>query len=239
MFIPFKHLTRRRRFCGLVATLISVAGAGCGERVVPAPPAKVVFENSLFRILDVNVPPGTTLKHPYENDVTTIVMRDGARTRTHSPGADWGEETITMVGAVRLGEAGEHGVQNVGEGDFQMFAVENLRDGGGGGSTPTPQPASGMTPAAESASFGAYELRLADNNFQVSHVHTAPAVAVLVKGRILSQGSESKDPKIGEAPSGLKQLDQPGQWVFVPPGEAHYVVRLGGEPSHVVEVELR
>ena len=30
----------------------------------------------------------------------------------------------------------------------------------------------------------------------------------------------------------LKQLDQPGQWVFVPPGETHYVVRLGTDPVH-------
>jgi quercetin dioxygenase-like cupin family protein len=91
----------------------------------------------------------------------------------------------------------------------------------------------------ESASFRVYDAQLANGNLQISHVHAAPAVAILIKGRVLSQGPENKDKTIGEVASGLKQLDRPGQWVFVPAGEAHYVVRLGIDRTHIVEVELR
>jgi hypothetical protein len=61
---------------------------------------------------------------------------------------------------------------------------------------------------------------------------------ILIQGRVLTQGPENKDKSIGDVVSGLKQLDRPGQWVFVPAG-AHYVVRLGTDRARVVEVELR
>jgi hypothetical protein len=56
---------------------------------------------------------------------------------------------------------------------------------------------------------------------------------------VLSQGAEVKPSTGPTPPSGLKQLDQPGQWVFAPAGEAHYVVRLGTDAARVVEVEIR
>ena len=96
-----------------------------------------------------------------------------------------------------------------------------------------------MTLVGESPSFSVYDAQLADNNLQISHTHAAPAVAILIKGRVLSQGPENKDKAIGEVVSGLKQLDRPGQWVFVPAGAAHYVVRLGTDRAQIVEVELR
>jgi hypothetical protein len=221
----------------LFAILLAVVVAGCGGPVVPAPPPTVAFENGLFRILELKVPPGTTLTHAYANDVATIVMLDGARTRIHAPGGDSGGETLAMLGSVSLGKAGEHVVQNVGDSPFQLLALENLRKGGG--SPPELPAVTGMNPIAESPSFRAFDIKLTDKNTQISHVHTVPAVAVLVTGKILSQGPESKAAEVGNAPSGLKQLDQRGQWLFVPPGEAHYVVRLGLEPAHVVELELR
>ena len=137
----------------------------------------------------------------------------------------------------KIKEAGEHSVQNVGDGAFQLLALENLRPGGG--STAAPMSANGMTLVGESASLRVYDAQLADDNRQISHVHAAPAVAILISGRVLSQGPEYKDKTIGEVASGLKQLDRPGQWVFVPAGQAHYVVRLGADRAQIVEVELR
>jgi hypothetical protein len=224
--------------CGLlVVILISVSASGCGERVVEAPPAKTAFESSLFRILDVNVPPGTTLQHAYPNGVAMIAMIDGARIRMRPSGKDWGEEIVAGLGSVTVAEPGEHGVQNVGEGTFQSLAIENLRPGSGSAG-PASVP-NGMTLAGESPSLRVYDAQLAGNNIQISHVHAVPAVAVLIKGKVLSQGPENKDKAIGDVASGLKQLDGTGQWVFVPAGEAHYLVRLGVDPAHVVEVELR
>jgi hypothetical protein len=217
--------------------LISVGAAGCGERVIDAPPAKVAFESTLFRILDVNVPPGATLTHSYQNGVAMVVMTDGSRIRMRPSAGDWGEEIAPGVGTVTIAEAGEHRVQNVGQGAFQLLALENLRPAGG--STGEPLAAKGMTSVGESAALRVYDAQLGDNNLQISHVHSVPAVAILIKGRVLSQGPENKDKTIGNVVSGLKQLDAPGQWLFVPAGEAHYVVRLGADPSHIIEVELR
>jgi hypothetical protein len=238
MFFRIEPMTWRWKSCGwLVVMLISVGTAGCGERVVDAPPAKVAFEGSMFRILDVNVPPGTTLQHSYKNGVAMAVMTDGSRIRMRPSGGDWGDPIVPGVGSITVAEAGEHGVQNVGEGPFQLLALENLRPGGG--STAAPLAAKGITLVGESPSFRAYEAQLADNNLQISHVHAAPAVAILIKGKVLSQGPENKDKAIGEVASGLKQLDRTGQWLFIPAGEAHYVVKLGADPAHIVEVELR
>jgi len=217
--------------------LIGVGASGCGEQVIDAPPAKVAVESSLFRILDVNVPPRTTLKHAYKNPVVMVAMTDGARIRMNTSGGDWAQESSPALGSVTVAEAGEHGVQNVGERGFHLLALENLRQGGGSAAGSAAH--NGMNLAGESGSFRVYDAQLTDKKSQIHHVHAAPAVAILIKGRMLSQGPENKDKTIGEVPSGLKQLDQPGQWVFVPAGEPHYVVRLGADSAHVIEVELQ
>jgi hypothetical protein len=238
MFFLLEPMTWRLKSCGLlVVILISVGAAGCGEQVVHAPPAEVMFTGSLFRILNVNVPPRTTLQHSYPNGVAMVVMTDGARIRMRPSGRDWGDEIAPGVGSITVAEPGEHGVQNVGEVAFQLLALENLRPGSG--STGPPLVANGMTLVGESASFRVYAAQLADNNTQISHIHAAPAVTILIQGRVLSQGPENKDKSIGEVPSGLKQLDRPGQWLFVPAGQAHYLVRLGVDRTDIVEVELR
>jgi quercetin dioxygenase-like cupin family protein len=238
MFFLSNSMTWRWKSCGwLIAILISGGAAGCGEQVIDAPPAKVAFENSWFRIFDVNVPPGTTLQHSYQNGAVMVVMTDGSRIRVRPSGGSWGAEIAPAAGNITIANAGEHGVRNAGEGGFQLLALENLRPGGG--SAGTPSVANGMTLAGESSSFRVYEAQLGDGNTQISHIHASPALAILIRGTVLSQGPENKDTTIGEVSSGLKQLDRPGQWLFVPPGEAHYVVRLGADPAHIVEVELR
>jgi quercetin dioxygenase-like cupin family protein len=37
----------------------------------------------------------------------------------------------------------------------------------------------------------------------------------------------------------LKQLTQPGQWILVPAGDTHHVVRLGAGDARIVEIEVR
>jgi hypothetical protein len=166
-----------------------------------------------------------------------VVMTDGARIRMRRSDGDWEDAIDFAVGSVTVVEAGGHIVQNAGRGALQLLALENLRSRGK--STGGPLVANGIALLGESASLRVYNAQLTDSNHQIAHVHTAAAVTILVKGRVLSQGPENKDKAIGEVVSGLKQLDRPGQWVFVPAGETHYVVRLGVDPAHIVEVELR
>jgi hypothetical protein len=233
--------TRGWKFSRLqAAIMISLALAGCGERVVDAPPPKVTFESSLIRILDVNVPAGATLRHAYPNGAAMVVMTDGTRMRMRPAGKDWGDDIDARAGSTTVAEAGEHGVRNVGERALQLLALENLRPVNAASASAGAAPISkGMTLIGESASLRAYEGQLTDTNTQITHTHTVPAVTILTQGKVLSQGPENKDKAIGDVASGLKQLDRPGQWVFVPAGGMHYVVRLGLDRSQIVEIELR
>jgi hypothetical protein len=221
----------------LLAILIGAGAAGCGEQMADAPAPKVAFESSLFRILDVNIPPQSALRQSFPNGGALVAMTDGARIRMRPPGKDWSAETTPVAGSITVTEPGEHAVQNAGDAAFQLLALEKLRPGGGSPSAPLA--AKGMTLAGESAAYRVYDAPLADTNPQISHVHANPAVTILIEGRVLSQGPENKDKTIGDVASGLKQLDRPGQWVFVPAGETHYIVRLGVDRARVVEVELR
>src|SRR5262245_48156158 len=165
MFLLSGLMAWRRKFRGwLVLMLIGIGAVGCGEKLVDAPPPKVAVENSLFRILDVNVPPGTALRQSFQNGVALVVMTDGARMRTMDAGKDWGEEAARGVGNVTIAEAGEHGVRNVGDGALQLLALENLRRNG---ASTAPLAAKGMTVVGESASLRAYDAKLAEGNLQV------------------------------------------------------------------------
>ena len=202
-----------------------------------APPARVVFETDQFRILDMNVPPATALEHASAGDVASISMSEGAGLRIDSASAG-GDDAPRPIGGVHIGTTpNTFRVENGGDGPHQLFAIERIQSGEA--SDGEPLSGRGTSVAAESQGMRAYDVRLGEETFQVSHVHAVPAIAVLVQGRIISQSAELESGPNSEAPTGVKQLDQPGQWVFVPPGEAHYVVRLGPDPVHVVEVEIR
>jgi hypothetical protein len=55
----------------------------------------------------------------------------------------------------------------------------------------------------------------------------------------MSDGPDAQAKALAPAPVGLKQLDQPGQWLLVPRGETHTVVRLGTADARILEIEVR
>src|SRR5262245_49867199 len=153
MFFLLEPMTQRWKFCALmVLTVISVGAAGCGKQ---APPPKVAFANSLFRILDINIPPGATLEHSYPSGAAIVVMTDGGRIRLRPSGKDWGGEITPHPGNITVAEPGAHSVQNVGDAPVQLLALENLRPNSG--STAAAMVANGTTLAGESASLRAYD----------------------------------------------------------------------------------
>ena len=93
--------------------------------------------------------------------------------------------------------------------------------------------------ATEARSFRIYDVRLVTTASQTSHTHAVPTVAVLINGIVLSEGPDAQAKALAPAPVGLKRLDQPGQWVLVPRGETHTVVRLGTNDARLVEIEVR
>ena len=107
------------------------------------------------------------------------------------------------------GNTGRHVIQNVGDIPYQLFAVENLKQGNWSSETALTAPGTALT--AESRAFRIYDVRLQSDLTQIRHVHSRTTIAVLINGRAMSAGTES--PAAGPAaPVGLKQLVQTGEW---------------------------
>lgn len=230
---------------GLVG-LLTLGMASLAAAQVPLhqePRHRVVFENAQFRILDVNVPPGdTTLDHLHDHDIVTVSMNSGTPTRIQSPGQPLGQARPgrppgNAAVAEYFGKPDSHRVENVGPIPYQLFAVENRR--GGDWSKGTALSAAATTMSNESRAFRVYDVRLVREISQTSHLHAVPTVAVLISGKAMSEGAEAKAGVGPAAPVGLKQLDQPGQWVLIPQGESHHLVRLSNADVYIVEVEIR
>ena len=207
------------------------------------PHHRTVFENTHFRILDVNVPPGeTTLEHSHNLDLVTVSMTNGADTRVQSPGQPWGAiRPRRALGDVETneysGKPNTHRLETVGNSPYHLFAVENLKSSGLSATPPLSAP--GTTLAKESRSFRVYTVALGKERSQTSHTHAVPTIVLLLSGKVMSEGPDEKAKANAPAPVGLKQVDAPGQWVLVPAGDAHHLVRLGNDDGQIVEIEVR
>ena len=118
-----------------------------------------------------------------------------------------------------------------------MFAVENLKTSGWSTAPAASGLATKMT--REARSFRLYDVNLSKDTSQTSHTHAVPTVAVLISGTVMSDGPDTQAKANPGAPVGLKQLTQPGQWILVPSGDTHHIVRLGVGDARVVEIEVR
>jgi hypothetical protein len=206
------------------------------------PTHKLAFENTQFRIFDVNVPPKqSSLEHRHELDVATISMTDGPDTRIQVSGQAWGAPAKRPLGDARVteyvGKPLSHKIENMGGNAYQLFAVENLHKSGWSAAAPASGLGTKMT--SDSRAFRVYDVRLALSTAQTSHTHMVPTIAVLVSGKVMSDGPDKQAKANAPAAVGLKQLDQPGQWVLVPAGDTHHLVRLGTNDARIVEIEVR
>jgi predicted metal-dependent enzyme (double-stranded beta helix superfamily) len=203
----------------------------------------VVYENPTMRLFSVNVAPGTmTDMHEHQFDIVTVSMNEGTPTRVQAPGQKQAEDRAARVlgnaaATEYTGKPGAHRVENVGKRAYQLFAVENRKKGGW--STGAAITGIGTKMVQETRAFRIYETTLALNTSQSSHTHTSPTVAILINGKAMSDGPDAKAKEFAPAPVGLRQLDSPGQWIVIPPGDRHHLVRLGTTDARVVEVEVR
>jgi len=206
------------------------------------PRHRVTFENAQMRIFDVNLPPGeTSLDHRHDRDIVTVSMTGGTEIRTQNTGQPWTTRGPRPLGdatvAEYAGKPASHKEENTGKSAYQLFAVENLKASGW---TTTPA-ATGLATKlmTEARSFRIYDVRLAQQLSQTSHTHAVPTVAVLVAGKVMSDGPDTHAKANAPAAVGLRQLDQPGQWVLIPQGDTHHVVRLGTADARLLEIEIR
>ena len=206
------------------------------------PTHKLAFENAQFRIFDVNVPAKqSSLEHRHELDVATISMSDGPETRIQVTGQAWGAPAKRPLGDSRVteyvGKPLSHKIENMGSNAYQLFAVENLHKSGWSAAAPASGLGTKMT--SDSRAFRVYDVHLVLATAQTSHTHLVPTIAVLVAGKVMSDGPDKQAKANAPAAVGLKQLDQPGQWVLIPAGDTHHLVRLGTNDARIVEIEVR
>ena len=203
---------------------------------------RTVYENADFRILDVRVAPGeSTADHRHEHDIATVSMNAGTATRITTNGQAQNRPPRPLADATvteYTGKAGSHTLDNTGTVPYQLFAVENLRDPKGWSAAP-PISALATTLATDGRALRIYDVRLATPTSQSTHTHAVPTVAVLINGIVMSEGPDAQAKALAPAPVGLKRLDSPGQWVLVPRGETHTVVRLGNMDARLIEIEVR
>ena len=207
------------------------------------PHHRVVYENADLRVLNVHVPVGVnTLDHRHERDIVTVSMNAGTRTRIVSPAQPAGaarapRPLADATVAEYAGKPDSHRVENIGDAPYQLFAVENLKPVGWSASGAVTALATKL--ATEARAFRIYDVRLAAGSPQTTHTHAVATVALLVNGKVMSDGPDAQAKALAPAPVGLKQLDQPGQWLLIPQGDTHTVVRLGTADARLLEIEVR
>jgi hypothetical protein len=227
----------------VVLFLVSISAVVAAQvPLTKEPRYRMTFQNAQMRIFDVNIPPGdTSLDHRHDRDIVTVSMTGGTETRIQNAGESWTTRAPRPLGDAAVAEyadkPGSHKVENTGRSAYQLFAVENLKASGW---TTTPA-ATGLATKlmTEARSFRIYDVRLGQQTAQTSHTHAVPTVAVLIAGRAMSDGPDTHARENATAAVGLKQLDQPGQWVLIPSGDTHHLVRLGTSDARVVEIEVR
>ena len=228
--------------CAALFILLTAVVVSAQVPVTKEPHHRVVFENSQFRIMDVNVPPGeATLDHSHDLDLVTVSMTDGTETRMQLPGQPWTNRPRRPLGNVETteysGKPATHRFETIGKSPYHLFAAENLKTSSWS-ATPAVT-AAGTTLAKESRSFRVYTVALGKERPQTSHTHAVPTIVLLLRGKVMSDGPDEKAKANAPAAVGLKQLDGPGQWVLVPAGDAHHLVRLGNDDGQIVEIEVR
>jgi hypothetical protein len=235
------HTMRATQATGL-SLFVLTATLAAQVPVNNEPHHRTVYQNADFRILDVHVAPGeSTLDHRHEHDIVTVSMNAGTATRIVSAGQTQNRPPRPLADATiaeYTGKPGSHKVDNTGTAAYQLFAVENLRDAKAWATSP-PVSALATTLATDGRAMRIYDVKLATPTSQTTHTHAVPTVAVLINGIVMSEGPDAQAKALAPAPVGLKRLDSPGQWVLIPRGETHTVVRLGNVDARLLEIEVR
>ncbi len=226
----------------LLLFLASVAVCAAQVPLAKDPTHRVVFDHPQLRVMSVDVPiGGATAEHRHEFDVATVSMNTGTDTRVQTPGQKPEARPPRPLGDVAVneytGSPGIHKIENTGKLAYQLLAVENLKKSNWSSGAATTGIGTNML--KESRAFRIYDVRLALSSSQSSHTHTSPTVAVLISGKVMSDGPDAQAKAWAPAAVGLRQLDQPGQWLLIPAGDRHHLVRLGTTDARVVEIEVR
>ena len=222
--------------CLLVTTLLSVPvlPTGCliiglllqqAVAVHEEPRHKLVFEDSVAFVLDVQIPSGdTTLYHTHADPIFYVSIGT-SRTRSQVMGRDWvgpGTGPVSSPGRVfsniRYADRPvTHRVNNVGDGLFRLIAVINRGHGPAADSAalstgPSTPPPLGFEVEIDNHWFRSFRGTLEPSASSPLHRHALPVVTVQVAD---------------------------GSWVFQEAGAEHSLKNPGDAPLELVEIEIR
>ena len=215
------------------AALLVAAWVTVSAQVVPVgqePHHRIVYEDASLRVLDVNIPPGTTtLDHSHDHDLVTVSIGQ-ADTRIRVPGSDWGPvrprrplgDTSTVEYA---GKRGVHTIENVGPDPYRLIAVENVKQSGWHAAPAVA--GSAVRQLTEARAFRASSVRVKPGE-AVRRAHKVPTVVVLVSGEALLAPSAKEPRPLGPA----------ARWAVVGAANEFTLTTRGEGEAHLVEIEV-
>jgi hypothetical protein len=233
---------------GLLSPVVALSGE---EPVVPVyhePHHRQVFQYGPTRILDLQIPPGTTTWFHTHDSPILYVSLSASPGRTQILGQEWntpgpppapaaaGDRPVPpppSAGPRVMSTTGyfmhplTHRLQNVGDRLTRAIVVINESAGDEGDTTAD---AAGFEGSAELTNrwFRAFRQTLAPGTSTGQHRHREPVALI--------QASDGR----GLASGPMKfELNEPGQWAFFDSGASHEIRNTGTLPLQVIEVELR
>jgi hypothetical protein len=248
----------RRPGIGLLALaaygLYGAVALKAEDPIVPVyhePHHRQVFQYGPTRILDLQIPPGTTTWfHTHEAPILYINLST-SRSRTQNLGQEWGTggpprpaanagsppqppsspppapsgPRVTSTTSYAT-QPVTHRLENIGERLSRAIVVINETSG----DELTTGEAAGFEGKPELVNrwYRVYRQTLAVGEATRAHRHTEPVVIV--------QTSEGR----GRASGAMKfELNEPGQWAFFDASDAHEIKNTGDVQLQFVEVEMR
>jgi quercetin dioxygenase-like cupin family protein len=238
--------------------LLTVGVTAAEDPVVPVyhePHHRQVFQYGPMRILDLQIPPGTTTWfHTHEAPVLYVNLVS-SQSRSQNLGEEWGGGGPRNPGAngptgpggtngdrpapPRPGPAVRvfsttsyaekpvtHRLENVGERLSRAIVVINET----AGDETTTEQAAGfeMKPELTNRWYRAYRITLGPGETTGSHRHQAPvAIVQTLDGHARANGAMKFE------------LNEPGQWAFFDAGDSHEIRNSGDARFEFVEVEIR
>jgi hypothetical protein len=200
--------------------------------VYEEPLHRLVFSNSLVRVLDVRVPPGVTTAFHVHSAPLVGVTVEAARTRTQVLGATFGAVDPAQQAATPFDNWNAtlpytHRVENVDSVPFHYVVAERLESPG---VDATVTPAEGIVLFKEGQTARIYRVEIPPHSATILHTHTAPGLTVLAVAGALVEDGDRPAARGGQSA---------GQWSWRGPGFRHALRNPGDKPVTVFETDLR
>jgi quercetin dioxygenase-like cupin family protein len=225
---------------GLGAGTLAARGQSEDKRVPvhQEPHHHLIHDSATVRLLDIQIPPGsTTLFHTHE---TAILYVPIARSQTR--GQEWGGEWPAPAApapppatdrpqrvnstTTYIDKPYTHRVNNIGTSLFRLFGIINRTAGAGGAADDV----SGLSakPELENNWYRAHRVVLKPGESSAAHTHATTVVVVM----------QTPGSAVSESPA-WSPINGPGDYAWHTGADMHVLRNRGAGEVELVEVEVR